>query len=140
MFSHRSFLVLGESPADIVSLVKGGLEISNCNFSFIQDIDISGKATTRVQGGTIEVTFSQLPPQPIIDWALDSRKYESGIVVSLDAENMPLEKILFENAACVDFEIEYTYAGDSYASTKILIQAEIITVGDGVEFLNEWTF
>jgi len=132
--------VIGGGAADIVSLIKGGLEISNCNFSFMQDVDISGKATTRVQGGIIEVTIPQLPPQSIVDWAIDSRKYQSGLIVSLDAENMPLEKILFENAACVDFEIEYTYAGDAYASTKILIQAEVLTVGDGVEFLNEWTF
>lgn len=93
-----------------------------------------------VYGGVVEVTIPQLPPQEIVDWALDSRKYQNGLIVSLDAENMPLEKILFENAACVDFEIEYRFAGDSYASTTFLIQAEIITVGDGVEFLNEWTF
>lgn len=139
MFSHRSFLALDGNSTDIVSLTKGGLEISTCTFSFIQDVDDNGKATTKVYGGVIDVTISQLPPQNIVDWALDSRKYQSGVIVSLDSENLPLEKIYFENAACVDFEIEYSYLGSGYASTRFLIQAEKLTVGNGIDFNNEWT-
>lgn len=32
MFSHRSFLMLGDGAADILSLIKGGYEISNSRF------------------------------------------------------------------------------------------------------------
>jgi hypothetical protein len=69
MFGHRSFLILGGGgPADIVSLIKGGYEIVGCHFAFEQGVDERGKATTRVHGGTINITLSQLPPQPVIDW------------------------------------------------------------------------
>jgi hypothetical protein len=141
MFGHKSYLVVGgDGAADIVSLIKGGYEILDCHFSFEQGIDDSGKATTGVYGGTIHITLSQLPPQPIIEWGLQSRKYNDGMVVVLDAENMPLEKILFQNAACIRIELDYTQRGESYATTKIIVQAEIITVGDGIEFMNEWKF
>lgn len=139
MFSHRSFLVLGGGAADIVSLIKGGLEISNCNYVFQQGVDDKGKVTTRVYGGAINVTLAQLPTAEITDWALDSRKYKDGMIIVLDAENMPIEKIIFENAACISFEINYTQTGDTYTSTKIRIETETLIVGDGVDFLNEWT-
>lgn len=140
MFSYRSFLVLGGDAADIVSLTKGGLELADCNYGFSQGIDDRGKATTRVHGGTIRVTLPQLPPNQIIEWALQSRNYKDGMIVVLDAENMPAKKVVFENAACVGFDIDCTQKGDSYASTRLVIQAEVIIVGNGIDFLNEWTF
>ncbi len=140
MFTHRSFLIIGDSEGDILSLIKNGIEISNCNFSFLQDIDQKGKATTKVYAGAIEVTAPQLPPKHLIEWGLNSKKYLDGMIVSVDNENLPLEKILFKNAACVDFEIEYNRIGESYSSTKFIIQAEKMIVGNGVDFTNEWIY
>ena len=139
MFAFRSFLVIGGGAADIVSLTQGGYEIMDCSFAFDQGIDERGKATTRVHGGIIQVTLSQLPPKPIIEWGLQSRKYNSGMIVLLDAENLPLEKVLFHNAACTDFGVNYTQKGDSYALTKLTIHAETIVVGSGIDFMNEWS-
>jgi len=140
MFGHRSFLMLGGGAADILSLIKGGYEIKECRFSFEQGIDNKGKATTRVYAGTIYITLSQTPPKNIIEWALQPRKYQDGVIVVLDSDNIPLEKIFFQNAACVDFEIDYIQSGNSYFSTRIAIQAEVLTVGQGINFNNEWTF
>ncbi len=138
MFSHRSFLMLGGGATDIISLIKGGYEVVDCNFSFQQGIDDSGKATTRVYSGTIHVTLSQLPPMPIIEWALNSRKYQDGIIVTVDNENIPVEKIIFKHATCINFGISYTESGQSYTVTRLVIQAEEMVVGDGVTFTNEW--
>jgi hypothetical protein len=140
MFGHRSFLVLGGDAADIVSLLSGGLEILHCNYSFQQGVDDRGKATSRVYGGNISVTLSQLPPKEITAWALNSRSYKNGAIIMLDAQNMPAEKLVFENAACTSMKVSYTQADDSYASTQITIQAEVLIAGDGVDFLNEWTY
>jgi hypothetical protein len=139
MFGHRSFLMIGGGSADVMSLIKGGYEIKECRFAFEQGIDNKGRASTRVYGGTLYITLPQLPPQDIIEWALQSRKYSDGVVVMLDAENIPLEKILFENATCIDLEINYTQSGDSYVSSKLIIQAQRLIVGNGIDFDNEWT-
>lgn len=140
MFGHRSFLILGDSPSDILNLLKGGLEISNCSFSFTQDMDINGKATSKVNGGVIEITIPQLPPPSIVDWAIDSRQYKNGSIIMLSSENIPIEKVFFENAACIDFEIEYAFSGKDYTTTKFIIYAERIIVGDGITFDNEWLY
>jgi len=139
MFGHRSFLILGgDSAADIKSLIKGGYEISKCNFTFQQGIDDKGRVSTRVYGGTIHIVLPQLPPQEIIEWAIQSRKYNDGVIVLLDAENIPLEKIFFKNAKCIGFEIEHACHGTSYSTTSIVVQTESMTVGSGITFEGEW--
>jgi hypothetical protein len=139
MFGHRSFLMLGgDSPADILSLIKGGYEILDCHFSFDQAVDDKGKAATRVHSGVLQITLSQLPPLTVIEWALNSRKYTDGVIVMLDANNVPVEKIFFQNATCTSFKINYTQKGDSYCATRLIVQSERLIVGDGITFANEW--
>lgn len=139
MFGCRSFLLLGGGgAADIKSLVSGGYEILDCSFSFQQGVDNTGKATTKVHGGAMQIAIPQLPPKDVIEWALESRKYMDGTIVILNAENIPLEKIEFKQAACVSMEVDYTATGNSYASTKLVVQAAQLIVGEGVDFENEW--
>ena len=140
MFGNRSFLVIGGGAADIMSLVKGGYEILDCNFAFEQGADERGKATTRVYSGAFHITLSRLPDNTLIEWALNSRKYCDGFIVVLDANNIPVEKIIFINAACVNFGIDFTLQGDCYTDTKLVIQSEKIIVGNGIEFENEWKY
>jgi len=138
MFGHRSFLILGDSAADIVSLIKGGFETSNCRYSLQQGVDGKGRAATRVYGGTIHVVLPQLPPEDILQWAMQSRKYHDGMIVLVDHENVPLQKTYFKNAACIGFEVEYTFQGTSYSTTSIVIQAESLVLGSGIPFESEW--
>ena len=139
MFGHRNFLIIGsDSPADIKSLIEGGYELAHCRFGFKQGIDANGKATTSVYSGVIEVALSQIPPKPVLEWALDSRKYVEGIIITLDADNIPLEKVFFKNAACTGFNIDYTQASKSYLTTKLKISAEQLIVGSDVTFSNKW--
>jgi hypothetical protein len=81
-----------------------------------------------------------LPHNDLIEWALDSRKYSDGFIVLLDADNIPIEKTLFKNATCLEFGIDYMQKGESYTVTKLVVQAETLIVGNGIEFENEWVY
>jgi len=141
MFGHRAFFIIGsDSPADIKSLISGGYEVLDASFNFRQGIDRFGKATTCVYSGTLDVKLSELPKDDLIEWALDSRKYMDGMIVVLDADNIPLEKVFFINATCINFGIDYTLKGDSYTCTKLVIQSEKMIVGNGIDFENEWVY
>lgn len=139
MFGHRNFLLLGgDGAADILSLIKGGYEISKCDFQFQQGIDQKNRPSTRVYSGKISLVLPQLPPQPILEWAMQPRKYNDGVIVLVDAENVPLEKIFFKNATCINISIDFTQQSTSYTTTSIIIQAEKLIVGNGTTFTNEW--
>ncbi|GHT41224.1 hypothetical protein FACS189437_07840 [Bacteroidia bacterium] len=139
MFAHKTYLKIGDfTGTDFLSLIKGGYELANFEFSFQQGVDDTGKVSTEVYGGTLSLTLPMLPPKAIIEWALNSRKYNKGVVVILDDQNIPQEKILFDNAACISMGIDYTQKGESYISTNLILQAEQLIFGNGLDFDNFW--
>lgn len=68
MFSHKCYLIIGEFTGfNFETLVKSGYELADCEYFFQQGIDNSGKASTEVFAGTINLTLQTLPTQTIID-------------------------------------------------------------------------
>lgn len=139
MFSYKAFLKLGEyTGSDFMSLTKEGYELSNCNYVFYQGVDDKGKASTNVKGGSISLMLPMLPPKVLIEWALNSKQYKNGAIVVLDANHLPQERVIFKNAACIDFGIDYTLKSQSYIFTKMELRAESLIIGNGIFFDNDW--
>ena len=88
--------------------------------------------------GTLYLTYAGLPQDDMLRWILNPKKYEDGAIVICDDSDEPLEKILFEQAACTGLNIEYTQKGKAYIHTKIILQARKIKVGE-TTFENRWT-
>ncbi|MBN2742511.1 MAG: type VI secretion system needle protein Hcp [Marinilabiliaceae bacterium] len=138
MFGHKCFLRIGQlNDSSISGLYKDSYELLGCNYSFSQGVDFNGKAQTEVKGGAIFITYPNVPPNDIIRWMLDSRKLENGAIVICDANDMPLEKVLFESAACTGMEISYMQKGSGFTATKITLQAKKIQVGS-TTLENNW--
>lgn len=139
MFGHKSFLKIGQlEDASIMGLYKDSYELDSCSYGFSQGVDSDGKAQTEVRGGNIHITVPGIPPMEIIEWGLSSRKYNDGVIVICDDNDMPLEKIKFKSGACIGMEISYSQKGKEYIATKLTIQANVIAVGN-VELVNHWT-
>lgn len=139
MFGHKSFLRIGAlNDSSISGLYKDSYELESCNFGFSQGVDASGKPQTEVRGGNMHLTYGGLPQPDLLRWMLGSTKYEDGAIVVCDDNNEPLEKIFFEQAACVGLEIEYTQHGKGYIQTKVVLQARKIKVGE-MTLENRWT-
>ncbi|MDA3619771.1 type VI secretion system tube protein TssD, partial [Bacteroides sp. YC-2022] len=105
---------------------------------FNQGTNTDGKPQTDVRGGTLYLTYAGLPQDDMLHWILNSKKYEDGAIVICDDSDEPLEKILFEQAACTGLNIEYTQKGKAYIHTKIILQVRKIKVGE-TTFENRWT-
>lgn len=139
MFGYKSFLRIGAlSDSSISGLYKDSYELDSCSYSFLQGADTNGKPQTDVRGGTIFLTYSGLPQNDMLRWMLGSTKYEDGSIVVCNDNNEPLEKVRFEQAACVGLEIEYAQSGKAYIQTKITLQVRKIKVGE-TTLENEWT-
>lgn len=140
MFSHKTYLKLGEfNGTDIMSLLRDDYEVANCEFSFQQGIDEQGKPSTRVFGGNISLTLPMLPSNEIIDWALNSYRYKDGTIIILDTDNVPINKLFFKRATCINLTFSYLQKGSSYSTTNIVLQAEELRFGNAADFSNNWT-
>ncbi len=140
MFGYTVFLKIGAlSGASMMDLYKESYELLGCEYGFAQGVDIKGQAQTEVKGGTFHVVYPNLPNRDMIQWMLDARKYQSGVIVICDSEGSTLEKIQFEKATCVEMDLTYIRQGKSYVATKLMIQAQKLTFGNE-EFENDWIF
>jgi len=131
MFAYKSYLKLGMVDA----LSPGGnlstqsVELSKCSYSFAKEIDVKGEPHSMAMGGLIELEFTCLPSNPILEWAINKRKYEDGAIVITDNEGASLERIFFTSAACVSLSISYIQTGEAYVSTSLVLSAKTLKVG-----------
>ncbi|GHT35536.1 hypothetical protein FACS189434_13500 [Bacteroidia bacterium] len=138
MFAHKTFLKLGTlSDSSMMGLYKDSYELESCHYGFSQGVDSNGKAQTEVSGGAIYITYPALPTAEMLQWALNARKYYDGTIVICDDNEQPLEKINFEQAACVGLEINYSQKGKGYINTKLVLQTARISVGT-TQLTNKW--
>lgn len=45
---------------------------------------------------------------------------------------------MFDNAACLKMQINYSQQGESYITTDLTLQAERLLFDNGIEFENAW--
>ena len=139
MFGHKSFLRIGAlADSSISGLYKESYELESCNFGFMQGTDTNGKPQTEVRGGSIELSYGGFPQTDMLNWMLSSGKLEDGVIVVCNENDEPLEKIAFEQAACIRLEVCYSQHGKAYLSTQFTLQARKIKVGE-IELENRWT-
>ena len=139
MTGNRWFLRLGElHDGSIAGLITSGFELMNCSYSFYQMVDDRGKSQTNVRIAGLDLVYDGLPSNEVIDWGVSSRRYYSGVLVLVDANDMPQEKIFFEDGACIQFRISYISDGNSYVSTTLRISPRVVKI-DGDVLSQPWT-
>lgn len=139
MFGHKWFLKIGElSDSSISGLIQDANELINCSISFHQGIDHKGQPQTGVYVGDIILTYDGLPSSDVIYWAMTTNKLHSGALVLCDANDIPINKVFFEDGICVGMRIDYTRNGKSPAVTQLRLQARKIISGEETLTQN-WT-
>lgn len=144
MFGFKSILQLTSGSVSLASLppsLIGGkgtkFELSDFSYEIIQETDGVGKPQGEVRAGRLNLTFSNLPTTEMLEWMLHSRKYKNGEVVLYDMEDAPMQKVVFENAACVGMSVRYCETGEDYCTTNLTIVAKALQVGE-VKMENDW--
>ena len=134
--AYKTILQLGElSSGAITNALQGGYELQDCNYGFFQDIDSKGKPKTDVQGGIISVSMRELPTDEILRWSIDPKRFLSGVITLYDLKNIPVEKVFFEEGACINLGIGYA---EEFIATAFTISARRLRI-DGNRFEPGWT-
>ena len=138
MFGHKCFLRIGQlNDASPATLTNDGYELMTCSHSFAQGTDQNGQAQTEVVGGIIDIVYPNIPTKELTEWMKVSSRYFSGAIVICDADGIPIEKVHFEDAACVGMEINFTETGSTYATTSFTLSARKLAIGTA-DKINRW--
>lgn len=131
MFGHKWFLRIGElTDSSMMGLTQGATELIHCSYSFHQGIDYKGQAQTDVRAGDIILAYDGLPTQDVIDWGMIPSKLHPGALVLCDSNGEPIDKLFFEDGACVGMSIHYINVGKSPIITQLRLQARKLVLGE----------
>lgn len=96
-----------------------------------QRIDNKGKAQSDPYGGMITLIMDRLPPEEIIEWGINPRRYKCGrLIMELSQVGTTYHKVVFSNAACTNIRVRYSRQGEAYVQTRLEINAGSVIVGD----------
>jgi len=134
--AYKTILQLGElTDGSISGLLQNGYELQSCIYDFCQEITQKGKPNSDIQGGIISVRMNELPTDEVLGWGIDPKRFLSGMITLYNLRGIPVEKIFFEEAACVNLKIGY--AGE-YVTTMLAISARKLRI-DAISFDPGWT-
>ncbi len=105
-------------------------ELVHCSYSLGQDIDRKGQPQTSVKVGSVVLTYDGIPTPEIIRWSLTPTILYNGVLVLCDADENPIDKVYFEDAACIAMEINYISEGSSSILTQIHLQPRKLILGN----------
>lgn len=109
-----------------------------CEYSFTQATDITGRPSDRPRGGVIHLTIMSLSDRDLFfhRWMRDRDTLHDGeIVFPINYNGGVAEKKLrFKDAYCVGLHEHYVKGEVDAMSMKLTIAAGSITFGDNCEF------
>jgi hypothetical protein len=110
------------------------------DLDFRQDVNYKGKPDSRVYGGRLTATISDVPDDSINNWMMDSFKKEDGEFRFFMNDGMIREgallQILFKDAYCVDYRKMINPQGAGVLTT-LSISPRYLRIGNE-EFENDW--
>lgn len=110
----------------------------DCNYSFTQAVDITGRPCDRPRGGIIHFTMASLPDKNLFfyKWMRDNETIHDGeIIFPINHDGGIAEKrMTFKNAYCIGLEEHYEKGEDNAMTMQLTITAESIIFGNNCEF------
>lgn len=114
-----------------------GIPLLSCNYSFTQDIDQRGLPKSEVKGGVINLIFSSIDDQEIMQWMFSPKADKSGKITFSGAESEKVFKTLeFKDARCISYH--ESFVRDTEMQEEIILSAREVTIS-GVSHTNNWT-
>src|SRR6185503_18306614 len=100
------------------------IDVLRCSFRFNQNIDITGKASSRPMGGTINLTLATSRHPGLFEWMINTSQTKNGKVIFIKYDTMSNYKTLeFENALCIEYHETFDTAGQYPVLLQLTLSA-----------------
>ena len=136
MVKYKSYLKFRIPKKDnVIGLSLKRYHVLSCKYDLWQDTTKAGEPKSKIKGGTIELTLSDLPDDELMAWIFDHAKFYNGEITIIDYDGETLNQIYFEEARCVNFDLHYGQDTKFIPETRLTLNVQRIIAGD-VHFEN----
>jgi hypothetical protein len=112
--------------------------VVNCDYSLKQFIDDTGRPSSTVRAGTINVTVESTDDTTLFEWMCDSYARKDGkITFNKRDEDAKMKELEFKEAYMVSYKEYFDNVGPGAMMETFSLSAHSIKMGNG-ELENEW--
>jgi hypothetical protein len=112
--------------------------VFHCSYSLQQDVDKTGRPSSEVRGGTLQLEVEATGDSALAAWMMDAYKHKNGTVTFYKRDSeQKMKEISFKEGYIISYSESFTNHGDNPMSEHFVISANEFKVGDA-EHKNEW--
>ncbi|MDR3338880.1 MAG: type VI secretion system needle protein Hcp [Candidatus Symbiothrix sp.] len=113
-------------------------DVLQCDYSFRRDVDLKGRPSSNVYGGTISLEVESTEDTTIVAQMVNQFKPNSGTVTfNKGDEEAKMKELSWENGYVVRYTEALDVSGREPMKIGFVISAEIIKM-EGVEIAQKW--
>lgn len=114
------------------------MNVLDCNFSFEQGADYTGRPSQKPKGGQITILLESTGKTDFLEWAISSSMSKDGKIIFYKRDNLSSLKTLdFKEAYCLKYTEDFNAVDSLPLKTRIVISAKEISM-KGTTFTNNW--
>ncbi len=112
--------------------------VLHCSYSLQQDIDATGRPSSGVKGGTIQLEVESTDKTALTEWMVDPFKHQDGKITFYKRDsNQKSKELSFKEGYLVSYSETFTNVGDNPMTEHFVISSKEIKMGNA-EHKNEW--
>jgi hypothetical protein len=112
--------------------------VLHCSYSLQQDIDATGRPSSGVKGGTLQLEVESTDKTALTEWMVDPFKHQDGKVTFYKRDsNQKSKELTFKEGYLVSYSETFTNVGDNPMTEHFVISAKEMKMGNA-EHKNDW--
>jgi len=131
MVKYKSYLKFRIPKRDnVMGLSLKRYHVLSCKYDLWQETSKLGEPKSKIKGGTINLTLSDLPDDELMAWIFDHAKFYNGEITIIDYDGETLNQIYFEEARCINFDLHYGLDTLFKPETRLVLNVQRIIAGN----------
>lgn len=112
--------------------------VLNASYTMSQDTDKTGRPSSQVRAGTIQLEVESTGDSALTEWAFDAFKEQDGKVTFFKRDSdQKMKELTFKNGYIVNYSEAFTNQGENPMTEHFTITSKDIKIGNA-EYKNEW--
>lgn len=112
--------------------------VLHASYTMSQDTDATGRPSSGVRAGTLQLEVESTADTSLAAWAFDSFKEQDGKITFFQRNSdQKMKELKFKNGYVVNYSESFTNQGDNPMSEHFVITSKEISMGDAVH-KNDW--
>ncbi|HKR05899.1 MAG TPA: type VI secretion system tube protein TssD [Bacteroidia bacterium] len=112
--------------------------VLHCSYTMSQDTDKTGRPSSAVRAGTLQLEVESTGDSALTEWAFDAFKEQDGKVTFTQRNSdQKMKELTFKNGYIVNYSEAFANQGENPMTEHFTITSKDIKIGNA-EYKNDW--